>query len=265
MMLLNEAEIRQHIHSLNPMIQFDILDTIDSTNRFLKSKPRQNDIHICCAETQTQGRGRFGRTWHSPFGENIYFSARYHLACDITLLSGLSLVTSLAVIQTLNELGLNDNLSIKWPNDIHWQGRKLSGCLIELIPDSEQIVVVIGIGINVNSNTQAHPLPDKPWCSLLDISGQLQNRNQIIGRLIEHLHQHLQCLQTSGLKHFIDQWRVVDALYGQAITVSTSTGIITGLANGIDETGRLILIDANNDVQHLSSGETTIAKNKGTA
>lgn len=261
-MRLNEKDIRTHIYTLNPLIQLDILENIDSTNRFLKNQPHQNNIQICCAETQTQGRGRFGRAWHSPFGENIYFSARYRLDCNISLLSGLSLVTSLAVIQTLSELGLNDNLIIKWPNDILWKGRKLSGCLIELIPESNHTEIIIGIGINVNSDTRAHPLPDKPWCSLLDISGKLQNRNQIIGRLIEHLHQHIQCLQTSGLKPFLEKWHAVDGLYGQWITVSTPTQMISGFAEGIDELGRLILADRHGELHYLSSGETSLASDK---
>ncbi len=257
---LNEADIRHHIHTLNPRVQVDIFETIDSTNRFLKNQPSQENIHICCAETQTQGRGRFGRTWHSPFGENIYFSARFRLDCDLALLSGLSLVTSLAIINTLDELGLNDHLVIKWPNDILWQGQKLSGCLIELITDANHLEVIIGIGINVNSNTQAHSPPDKPWCSLFDISGELQNRNHIIGRLIEHLHQQLQRLITSGLGTFIDQWQQVDALYGQLITVSTQGSKLTGRANGIDDSGRLILVDCENNTHFLSSGETSMSK-----
>ena len=256
---LNEADIREHIHTLNPLIQFDILDTIDSTNRFLKNQPSRENIQICCAETQTQGRGRFGRAWHSPFGENIYFSARFRLDCDLALLSGLSLVTSLAVINTLEELGLNDNLVIKWPNDILWQGRKLSGCLIELMTDANHVEVIIGIGINVNSNTQARPLPDKPWCSLFDISGEPLNRNHIVGRLIEHLHHDLQRLITSGLTSFLDDWRQVDGLYEQLITVTTLTGKLTGRANGIDDTGKLILVDAEHNTHYLSSGETSMS------
>jgi BirA family biotin operon repressor/biotin-[acetyl-CoA-carboxylase] ligase len=256
---LYEADIRHHIHALNPFIQFDIFDTIDSTNRFLKNQPVRENIHVCCAETQTQGRGRFGRTWHSPFGENIYFSARFRLDCDLALLSGLSLITSLAVINTLNELGLNDSLVIKWPNDILWQSRKLSGCLIELITAANHVEVIIGIGINVNSNTQAHPPPDKPWCSLFDISGEFQNRNRIIGRLIEHLHQQLQRLITSGLTPFLDQWQQVDALYGKLITVSTQGSKISGRANGIDDAGRLILVDGENHAHYLSSGEASIS------
>lgn len=256
---LNESEIRQYIHTLNPHIQLDIFDTIDSTNRFLKHQPHQSNMRICCAEEQTQGRGRLGRSWHSPFGENIYCSVRCRLDCELSLLSGLSLIISLSVIHTLDELGLNDNLLIKWPNDILWQGQKLSGCLIELITNNHTIDAIIGIGINVNSNTQAHPLPDKPWCSLFDISGKHQNRNRIIGRLIEHLHQDLQHFITSGFASFINQWQQVDALYARCITVSTQERQITGKAKGIDAKGRLILIDDDNKIHYLSSGEASLS------
>lgn len=260
MIYLDETDIRQHIQFLNPQLQFDIFESIDSTNRFLKNQPSQHHIRICCAETQTQGRGRFGRTWHSPMSENIYFSAKYRFDCALERLSGLSLVTSLAVIETLKELGLSNDLFIKWPNDILWNKRKLSGCLIELAPNKKYVEVIIGIGINVNSNTQTNPIPDKPWCSLWDISGTIHNRNRIIGRLIEHLHQHLQSLISSGLKPFLSHWEKFDALYGQLITVSTPAGQITGRADGIDDTGRLILIDCNQHIHFLSSGETSLSK-----
>lgn len=257
---LNEAEIRQYIDALDTMIDVHLLETIDSTNRFLKHQPSNEMIQVCCSETQTQGRGRFGRAWHSPFGENIYFSARYRLHCDLGALSGLSLVSSLAVIHTLQELGFSDDLLIKWPNDILWQGRKLSGCLIELMTNDDAVDVILGIGINVNSNTQDHSLPDKPWCSLFDIVGKRQNRNHIIGRLITHLYLHTQRLITLGLTSFLKQWGEVDALYGQLITVSTQGTHITGQANGIDDTGRLVLIDDHHETHYLSSGETSVSE-----
>jgi len=129
MIPLDENSIRSHIKptEINQPLYFHLLNTIHSTNRFLKEIPSSEGITICCTEKQTQGRGRFGRTWHSPFGENIYFSARWHVQCELSCLSGLSLVVSLAVLNTLNELGLTDNLSIKWPNDILWHEKKLIG------------------------------------------------------------------------------------------------------------------------------------------
>lgn len=266
MIPLDENSIRSHINTteINQPLHFHLLNTIDSTNRFLKENPSNEGITICCAETQTQGRGRFGRAWHSPFGENIYFSARWHARCELSGLSGLSLVVSLATLNTLNELGFTDNLSIKWPNDILWHEKKLSGCLIELLaPAKTQTEVVIGIGINVNSSLKAssdtnEQLINRPWCSLFDITTTLYDRNLIIGRLITHLNRYLQHLISHGFAYFLPKWQLVDGLKGRLITVSQSSGSISGIAQGIDHTGQLIIIDSHGNTHALSSGDTSI-------
>lgn len=260
---LNESSIRSHLQDLNHLITFHLFDTIHSTNQFLKDQPQISGIQICCAEEQTQGRGRFGRTWHSPQGENIYCSIRLKLDNELSKLSGLSLVVSLAVIETLHEFINTSNpaerLMIKWPNDILWHRKKMSGCLIELVTAPQMNTeVVIGIGININSNTQLSTLLNTPWCSLFEITNQLYDRNIIIGRLIHHVYYHLRQFITHGLVYFAQRWKNVDQLDGQFISVSTPAGKISGYAKGIDEIGQLILMDNNNIQHHLSSGETTL-------
>jgi BirA family biotin operon repressor/biotin-[acetyl-CoA-carboxylase] ligase len=265
---LNENTIRSHIDTskIHQPMFFHLLDTVDSTNRFLKDLPFRNGATICCAETQTHGRGRFGRKWHSPPYENIYFSVRLGVEGPLSHFSGLSLVTSLAILETLNELGLNDNFKIKWPNDILWYQtnsnapKKLSGCLIELITNPNQPAeLIIGIGLNVNSQTDKHPLPDKSWCSLLDITGMTHNRNLIIGKLINHLFHHINQLSLNGFQSFSEQWQRADGLKGQAITLTAPNGIIHGLASGVTQSGQLILIDGDCKTHFISSGEYTLA------
>lgn len=94
---------------------------IDSTNRFLKDLPVQNNWHVCCAEKQNQGRGRFGRSWSSPFGENIYLSIRREVQDSLSRLSGLSLIVSIAAIHALQAAGIQNEIRIKWPNDLIWE------------------------------------------------------------------------------------------------------------------------------------------------
>ncbi|MCW8400894.1 biotin--[acetyl-CoA-carboxylase] ligase, partial [Legionella sp. PATHC038] len=173
LILLNKQKITEHLIAEKHISPFELhlLTTLDSTNRYLKDLPLSNSVDICCAEIQTQGRGRFGRHWHSPFGENIYCSSRWNLNYDLAKLSGLSLVTSLAIVATLNELDLSSNIKIKWPNDILWDNKKLCGSLIEILAESNgNVQVIIGVGLNVNTDTQNNPLPDKPWCSLYEMT-----------------------------------------------------------------------------------------------
>ncbi len=234
-------------------ILIHVLDSVDSTNRFIKDLPVTDVLEICCAEEQTQGRGRFGRSWHSPFGENIYFSMRWRFDCNISQLSGLSLVVSMAVLAALKNI--NNDICVKWPNDLLWHDKKLSGSLIEVIGSSD---VVIGIGLNVNSNPNDQTVLDRPCSSLCEIAGKNFDRNSLIAQVIIQLDQHLKQFIKHGFFSFIPTWQKTDHLHGKSITVSQPTGRLSGVANGVNEAGQLILIDDMGVTHYLSAGETSL-------
>lgn len=260
MSLLNEQAICAQLKDFNPLNIY-LFSSIDSTNRFLKEQPVHTQkttlgiTDICCAETQTAGRGRLGRSWHSPFGENIYCSIRWHFNCDFSALSSVGLVVSLAIINALRIIGIDVLLHVKWPNDILWQHQKLSGILIEA--SSEEKSLIIGIGLNVNSKTKEHPLPDKAWCSLLDIVGKEVDRNLIIAQLVKEVSCYLNVLISKGFKAFLNEWQAVDYLLGSKISISTPVGVLHGSAQGVTEKGQLCLKDALGTVHCLSSGEAS--------
>lgn len=260
--LLNEHEITSHLLTKgfsNPY-ELHLFTSIDSTNRYLKDLPLTDKMAICCAELQTHGRGRFNRQWHSPFGENIYLSSRWNLHCDLSRLSGLSLVTSLAIVATLNEIHADSGIQIKWPNDLLWQDKKLSGSLIEINAESNaHAEVIIGIGLNVNSDTQKHPLPDKPWCSLYEIFGRPFNRNALLASLLVHLNAYLTLFIAQGLSVFIEEWNRHDYLAGKSISVNQNTQTLTGTARGITSEGLLILEEASGKHHYLASGDTSLS------
>ncbi|MBL7480008.1 biotin--[acetyl-CoA-carboxylase] ligase [Legionella bononiensis] len=259
--LLDEAEISAQLKNkkFTPPFKLHLFTSIDSTNRFLKEIPTGSILDICCAELQTQGRGRFGRAWHSPFGENIYCSSRWNLSCDLSRLSGLSLVTSLAVLNSLKEFIPTEEIKIKWPNDILWGNKKLCGILIEIIAESNgNAQVIIGIGLNVNTDTLKHPLPDKPWGSLYELSNQQFDRNAIIASLLFHLQNNINKFLDCDLNSFMDEWNQYDYLVGKHITVTQSLASFSGIACGIDQTGQLILKDDQGILHLLSSGDTSL-------
>jgi BirA family biotin operon repressor/biotin-[acetyl-CoA-carboxylase] ligase len=261
LILLNELEISRHLKTLVPSSSFTLhlFTSIDSTNRYLKDLPVSSTVDVCCSEIQTQGRGRFGRLWHSPFGENIYCSSRWNLNCDLSRLSGLSLITSLAILATINQLNPSPNIKIKWPNDILWGDKKLCGSLIEILAESNGTAqVIIGIGLNVNTDTQNHPLPEKPWCSLYEIFQQKYNRNKLIAHLMINLEHYLTKFMLKGLDVFIDEWNQFDYLKEKQITVTQSSGTMSGIARGIDQTGMLILETEQGIKHYLSSGDTSL-------
>ncbi|HAT1820620.1 biotin--[acetyl-CoA-carboxylase] ligase [Legionella pneumophila] len=265
LILLESDEITRQLHSqgFGQPFKLHLFTSIDSTNRYLKDLPSSSAVEICCTEIQTQGRGRFGRHWHSPFGENIYCSTRWSFNCDLSRLSGLSLVSSLALVAFLNTLSNSKDIKIKWPNDILWGNKKLCGSLIEIMAESNSSAqVIIGIGLNVNTDTEHHPLPDKPWCSLYEIYKQQYNRNFLIASLIVHLEQYLNKFMNADLDIFMSEWNAVDYLAGKYITVSQSSGLLSGIACGVNPSGQLMLKDDKGICHYLSSGDTSLQTGK---
>jgi BirA family transcriptional regulator, biotin operon repressor / biotin---[acetyl-CoA-carboxylase] ligase len=257
--LLNAEQINTLLQV--PTSHLHLFSSIDSTNRFLKDLPASNQVDICCAEMQTQGRGRFGRYWHSPYGENIYCSSRWNLNYDLTKFSGLSLVTSLAILSALNALQISQKIQIKWPNDLYWSDKKLGGSLIEIIAKSNgNAQVIIGIGLNVNTDTANHPLPEKPWCSLYEITKQHFNRNLLVASVMNKLNEYVTQFMRTNLNSFMDEWKAADYLAGKYITVTQHSTTLSGQALGINAIGQLRLVDESGKEHLLSSGDTTLQK-----
>lgn len=264
---LNESTILMPFAKtpLHHHFQLHLLSSIDSTNLFLKNYAHRTDqsiVDICCAETQTQGRGRFGRSWYSPVGENIYCSSRWYLPISDAL-AGLSLVISLAIHAALTALCHLPHLAIKWPNDVLWQDKKLCGTLIELIPTHQQcMAVIIGIGINVNSRS-AHLSPiEKPWCTLSDITERMWDRNFIITQLMQQLYQYIHRFKQKGLLDFMTEWQQVDYLYSKKIIAMQGEHRFSGIAAGINEWGQLHLLDETGVSHYLSAGETSLQQSR---
>jgi BirA family biotin operon repressor/biotin-[acetyl-CoA-carboxylase] ligase len=263
LILLDRDAIGQKIN-YNP-IKLDIFESIDSTNEFLKTTYHQDyQNHICLSEHQSGGNARLNRSWDSPFGQNLYLSIKYHFKKDISAISGLSLVSGLSIIRTLSHLNISDKFKIKWPNDIYYEDKKISGILTEVIGESYGgCTAIIGIGLNVNmmklSNENSNNTSS--WTSLKKISGIDFDRNKICASLINTIIKDIEKFNIMGLEHFLNEWNEHDYLAGKKITVTNHEKIIEGTYNGIDEQGNLLLKVTDNVIT-LYSGDTSIAPAK---
>ena len=130
------------------------LDAIDSTNDFLKELSKNQVVEnftVVVAKNQTKGKGQMGSTWDSESGKNIIMSVLIKdVLNDVGEIFHLNVAVALSIIQVLEEFNL-PKLSIKWPNDIMSETKKLCGILIENSFKSDtKIESVVGIGLNVN-------------------------------------------------------------------------------------------------------------------
>jgi BirA family biotin operon repressor/biotin-[acetyl-CoA-carboxylase] ligase len=260
LILLDEKIVKALLADIDLAKQIDltVLETVTSTTTYLRSHYSRSKKSLCLAEHQSAGIGRLGRFWSAPFGLNIYFSCRYHFHCDIAELSGLSLATSIAVLNTLEKFGMTPK--IKWPNDIYCDDKKIAGSLIELIAESNgSCHAIISAGINVNMIRNNDKL-NQPWTSMRLQSGVSYDRNKISAELIQQLFSTVEQFSASGLPAFKDVYHQHDYLYQRPVVIQQYQSTLEGRAIGIDDLGRLLLQTAPGQVSAISAGDASIKK-----
>lgn len=257
LILLDVQRIKK---ALTEKCDITIFENIDSTNDYLKSLKGQRGIKLCLAEQQTKGKGRLGRSWHSPFAKNIYLSCLYPFQKDVSELAGLSLVTGIAIFRTLQTVGVTEKLYLKWPNDVLYDNHKLSGTLIEIQAETHgSSQAIIGIGINVNMLNDDGGI-SQAWTSVQKILGQYVDRNDVCAILINQLLKCLQEFNRKGFAPFIAEWMHAEYLANRVIILQNLHDKIEGKVTGINEQGHLLLKLPNGKVRAFSSGDASIVK-----
>lgn len=242
----------------------EIHSSLDSTNRYLYELARQGAENGCVvmAEHQQAGRGRRGRIWVSPFAQNIYLSLLWRFDLALTRLSGLSLMVAITVARALHRVA-GIELQLKWPNDIQFQGRKLSGNLLEVQGESDgPCAAVMGIGVNVSMPATAAEAIDQPWIDLSTASNSRISRNVLSAAILDELVMGLIAFSESGLKTFMSDWQRWDGIRGKSVRLIFADHEIEGQAQGIDEQGALLLRNGNG-LRRYHMGEVSLRKRSG--
>lgn len=216
-----------------------LLKTVDSTNEYAKRLVRNHQwLDVVLAEEQTQGRGRRGRQWQSPYASNLYASFVWPVTEGMRQLEGLSLAVGLAVLQAIDDLGVED-AGLKWPNDILVGEEKIAGVLLELIGDlADQSHVIIGVGINVNMQRPVEEI-GQPWTSLRHQLGGYVSRHDVYRGLLGHLRRILSVQKLEGFAALRQQWDARHLWRGRSVELSSGVGLVKGQVTGINDRGEL--------------------------
>lgn len=256
--LLDQDLVRGALpQALQGRLKVKVLGGTDSTNTRLLEADGADDPQALLAEHQTAGRGRHGRSWHSPFGTNLYLSLAWTFPQWPAALTALPLATGVATAEALEELRLPE-LRLKWPNDLWCGTSKLGGILIEQRGESGGACrVVVGLGLNVamRSATTAHI--GQPWTTLAEQLHKAPSRNALAGQILGHWVAMLERFARDGFAPFEPRWRALDLLRNRAVTLALPEGEAGGIARGVDEAGAL-LVDCGETRRRILSGEVSL-------
>ena len=230
-------------------------EEVDSTNNKAKQIAlEENDGTVVVSEMQTSGRGRRGREWHSPKG-GIYVSFILKPNIPPEKAPQLTLVSSLALVETLNEMNNGLNAKIKWPNDVLIRGKKVSGILTELSADMEKINYIV-VGVGVNLNTDQNNLPETGTSLKLEIKNDV-SVNLFLKSFLEKYDSVYQKYLNGDINQIIKFWKENSVTLGKNVKIIGINETYEGLAKDIDENGALILQIDNKEIK-VYSGDVSL-------
>lgn len=214
---------------------------------------------VVVADMQTAGRGRRGRGWVSPAGKDIYMTVVLRPQCRPEKASVLTLVMALAVLKAVSEQ-IPQKCSIKWPNDIVVNGKKICGILTEMSAELDGIhYVVIWTGINVNQEFLAEEIQETATALRIECGHQI-NRATLVARTLYYLEKYYAIFEEnwdfSGLVNEYNQFLVNR---DREVCVLDPKGAYEGTARGINENGELLVErKSDGELVQVYAGEVSV-------
>ena len=240
------------------------LDTAVSTNdRAIETGIDREDPEgiVIVADTQTHGRGRFGRDWISPPGLNLYFTVLLKPSILPREAQLMTMATAAAVATAIRRnTGLR--AEIKWPNDIMINNKKAGGILTEMKTQGNAVSLLIaGVGINVNMPLSALPEDIRGLATSLMIEkGGPVSRPALLSEMLAEIERSYKNLLKGNKRALINDWLGLNSTIGNNIRVRIQDRVISGFAEGISDTGELLIRLSSGEIEAVSAGEVTIMK-----
>lgn len=233
------------------------LDAVDSTNSYIRRLLQQgvefDGLTLVVADSQIAGRGQKGNSWESEDGKNLTFSIlchpRFLKASEQYLMSQM---IALSVQETYSHYV--DDVTIKWPNDIYWRDKKISGTLIECDLIGKNIDnCVVGTGMNVNQETFFSDAPNP--ISLKMITGKDYDLKDLLDEVARRFVSYLEFAESGGADAIRQRYK--QRLYrrsGYHLYNDANGNFMAALVD-VENSGRLLLVDTHNTVRRYEFKE----------
>jgi len=234
------------------------LDAVDSTNlqacRF--GDDGESEGLVIVADQQSSGKGRVGRRWESPSGVNLYASILLRpaiLPFDAPKLTFLSAVAVCRAILSVTGL----RATVKWPNDVLLNGRKVAGLLNEMSAETDRVnYVVLGIGVNLNMRNDQFPEDLRyPATSLAIAKGSPVSRLDFTRILLQEIDTLYQLFLEKGSGPVFVAWEQLCEMTGKSVRVDCNGLQIEGVMTGLAEDGALLVCTATGKVERIYAGD----------
>ena len=236
-----------------------VLDSVSSTNEYLKKLGSRGTEAgtVVLAREQTAGKGRLGRTWQSKKGDGIYLSVLLRPDIPPAEISSITPLTGLAVCRAINDFcGLDSR--IKWPNDIIAGNKKLVGILTEMSAEFDRVdYTVTGIGINTNQTVFPDEIAHKASSILLE-TGRHTDQNSFAALVLKYLEDELVNNHYTLNGTTVKDYQSLCATVGRQVSFTRGHSEISGMAEGISNTGELEVMLPDGTIATVNSGEVVV-------
>ena len=258
--MYNEQTIRNELSQYNNKVRFILKEEVGSTNDELDLLARngEDEILVMLTESQTKGKGRMGRTFHSPKGNGIYMSILLRPMFSPEECNLLTPMTAVAAVKAIEE-ALSVKADIKWINDIYLHGRKIGGILTKASFSSPEKTdyVIVGMGINLTEPQDGFHEDIKDIAGALKKEVSLTERDRLIGVFLREFISYYTSLPTVT---FYNEYKEKLLWLKEKITVREKENYYEATALDIDEKLRLKVLTEKGEEKALYSEEISIRK-----
>src|ERR1051325_7961193 len=233
--------------------------SVDSTNAFasrlLAHGRKVPEGGVIIAESQTAGRGRLGRNWHSEREAGLYFSIILFPKVPPSLAPLFTLGTAVAMHNAVEHYTGMD-IDIKWPNDLLIGSRKFCGILSEIQAEVDLVrTMIIGVGLNANHERLPEEIAGRAT-SLRIASGRIQSRMEILLEFFQEFENIYMDFERKGPRGIIDQWtRFSSFANGRKIEIHDGVRKIAGITRGLNPLGALRIEQKGGRIEEVYSGD----------
>lgn len=244
---------------LNQKLNITIFQELDSTNNYLKKLGSQGEKErtLIIAESQTNGRGRMGRTFYSPNGTGVYFSLLLRPEIPTEKALNLTVMAAVAVAETVMKYS-NGDVKIKWVNDVYFNGKKVCGILTEgaVNPTTKTLdYAVVGIGINIIAPENDFPDDIKNSATAIFSGNTEENiKEKIVAEVINRFFD----MYNGNDTDFIKRYKEYSYLTGKEINIISGDNMRPTTVLGITDECHLLVKNEYGETEEISSGDVSV-------